>query len=113
MASTRNREIAAAILVLCLAKKKKTIPKRKKWVKSWIERRKQLGAYHALVRELKIEDGQQFRNFCRFSSVEVEFLVELVGPIIFKKDTAMREAISVRERLMVALLFFATGKYLK
>lgn len=108
--SSRKREIAAALLILCMSKKNE-LKKKKKWVRSWVQRRNNLGAYHTLTRELELEDAQQFRNFCRFSSVEVELLVQLVNPLIFKKNTPMRNAISVRERMMVTLRFFATGKY--
>jgi hypothetical protein len=59
-----------------------------------------------LIRELQLEDAQQFRNFTRLSAVEVNML----GLVIGKKDTAMRNAISVEERVIVTLRFLATGK---
>jgi len=34
----------------------------------------------------------------------------MLGPVIGKQDTAMRNAISVEERAMVTLRFLATGK---
>jgi hypothetical protein len=43
-------------------------------------------------------DAQQFRNFTRISAVEVQSLVNLLGPVIGKQDTAMRQAIPVEER---------------
>jgi hypothetical protein len=60
--------------------------------------------------ELQIEDAQQFRNFTRLSAVEVESLVNMLGPVIYKQDTAMRNAISVEKRVIVTLRFLATGK---
>jgi hypothetical protein len=59
-----------------------------------------------LIRELQLEDAQQFRNFTRLSAVEVNML----GPVIGKKDTAMRNAISVEQRVIVTLRFLATGR---
>jgi hypothetical protein len=63
-----------------------------------------------LVRELQLEDAQQFRNFTRFSAVEVQSLVNVLGTVIGKQDTVMRNAISVEERVIVTLRLLATGK---
>jgi hypothetical protein len=84
--------------------------KRKCWVKNWIRRRGWQGAYTQLISELQLEDAQQFRNFTRMSAVEIQSLVKLLGPVIGKQDTAMRNAISVEERVIVTLHFLATGK---
>jgi hypothetical protein len=37
------------------------------------------------------------------SAVEVQSLVNIMGPVIDKQDTAMRSAISVEERVIVTL----------
>jgi hypothetical protein len=63
-----------------------------------------------LIGELQLEDFQQFRNFTRMSAVEFESLVNLLGPVIGKQDTAMRNAISMEEMVIVTLRFLATGK---
>ena len=42
--------------------------------------------------------------------MEVQSLVNMLGPVIGKKDTTMRNAISVEERVIVTLRFLATGK---
>ena len=63
-----------------------------------------------MIRELKLENAQQFRNFTRISTVEVQSLVNMLDPVIGKQDTAMINAISVEERVMVTLRFLATGK---
>ena len=81
------------------------------WVRDWIDRRREYGAYTNLLNELKIEDSQQFRNFIRMSAVELEDLLCLVGPKIQKQDTVFRESIQASERLMVTLRFLATGKF--
>jgi hypothetical protein len=59
---------------------------------------------------LQLEDAQQFRNFTRMSAVEVQSLMNVLSPVIGKQDTAMRNAISVEERVIVTLCFLATGK---
>jgi len=63
-----------------------------------------------LISELQLEDAHQFRNFTRMSAVEVQSLVSILGPVIGKPDTTMRNAISVEERVIVTLHFLATGK---
>jgi hypothetical protein len=58
---------------------------------------------------MQLEDTQQFRNFTRMLAVEVQSLVNMLGHMIGKQDTAMRSAISVQERVIVTLCFLATG----
>jgi hypothetical protein len=48
--------------------------------------------------------------FTRMSAVEVHSLVNMLGLVIGKQDTAMRNAISVEERVIVTLHFLAKGK---
>jgi hypothetical protein len=43
------------------------------------------------------------------SPSEFEFLINLTGEKIFKKDTAFRKAISIQERLAMMLCFLASG----
>jgi hypothetical protein len=50
---------------------------------------------------MQLEDAQQFRNFTRMSAVEVQRLVNMLGPVISKQDTAIGKAISLEERVIV------------
>jgi hypothetical protein len=59
--------------------------KTKCWVKNWVRRRDRQGAYKQLISELQLEDAQQFRNFTRMSSVEVQSLVNMLGPVTGKQ----------------------------
>jgi hypothetical protein len=43
-------------------------------------------------------------------AVEVQSLVNMIGPVIGKQDTRMRNAGSVEERVIVTLRSLATGK---
>ena len=109
MAPLREAKLAAAVYVALAINKRRNV-KRKCWVKNWVRRRDRQGAYTQLICELQLEDAQKFRNFTRMSAVEVQSLVNMLGPVIGKQDTAMRNAISVEERVMVTLRFLATGK---
>ena len=106
MLRARKRQAAAIVVIAGLNKQRK---KRKCWVRPWIGRRNALGAYDTLLQELHIEDPQQLRSFLRMTAKDLEEILRLTGPIISKKDTNMRQAISAKERLAVTLRFLATG----
>jgi len=50
-----------------------------------------------------------YKNFTRMSPSKIEFLINLIGEKISKKDTAFMKAISVQERLALMLCFLASG----
>ena len=51
--------------------------------------------------------------FTRMSASSLEDILRLVGPIIAKTDTNMREAICAKKRMAVTLRFLATGMLLQ
>ena len=109
MGGLREAKLAAAVYVALALNKRRKV-KRKCWVKNWVRRRDRQGAYTQFIYELQLEDAQQFRNFTRMSAVKVQRLVNMLGPVIDKQGRAMRNAISVEERVIVTLRFLATGK---
>lgn len=50
-----------------------------------------------------------FRNFFRMSSMEFERLLNLIGPKIAKKESDIRRALSINERLGLTLRFLTSG----
>ena len=52
---------------------------------------------------MTVENPQQFRIFTRMSAGNLETILRLVGPLIAKTDTNMREAISAKERMAVTI----------
>ena len=50
-----------------------------------------------------------YKNFTRMSPSEFEFLINLIGEKMLKKDTALRKSIFVQERLALTLRFLASG----
>ena len=90
--------------------KKEKLKKRKGWcVRPSIARRQQFGAFHALMKEIKVEDTRTFAKFVRMDAQQFQYLLDAVSPLIVHKDTAMRDAIPPAERLAVILRFVATN----
>jgi hypothetical protein len=56
-----------------------------------------------------MEDSNGFKNFCRISASDFEYLLTVIGPKISKRDTNCRSAVPVRDRLAITLRFLATG----
>lgn len=79
------------------------------WMQDWLKRRKELGCYARLLRELQDEVPHLYQNFLRMNIADFNNLLEMVSPLIKKEDTRMRDAISPGERLALTLRFLATG----
>jgi hypothetical protein len=63
-----------------------------------------------LLLDLKFQEiSGLYKNFTRMSPTDFEYLINLVGPKIARKDTRWRRAISIQERLAVTIRFIATG----
>ena len=82
--------------------------KRKIWSKQWL-RKRQKYSHVNLMKELAIEKDDWF-NYMRMDHDTYLELLRQVSPLIEKKDTCMREAISPHERLSATLRFLATGR---
>lgn len=94
-------------------RKKNKRRRRSIWVREWIEKRQKEGAYGKLLQELRSGDnGEQrlYREFLRMSHQNFEHLLQLVAPLIEKRNTKLRESIPAGERLALTLHFLATGQ---
>ena len=83
---------------------------RENWVKSWVRRRFQLGAYQNTTLEFAAKD-----NVCieaTFESMKKIFkaLVDKMRPTI-QKDTYMQKEFGVEERVLVPLRYVATSVF--
>ena len=63
-----------------------------------------------LLLELRENNPYDFKNYLRMTEDEYKYLIELVTPLIQEKNTVLREAIPVDDRLAVTLRFLATGR---
>jgi hypothetical protein len=58
-----------------------------------------------IIREVRMNSCALFRNFANMTSSDFELLLHLIGPIIKKQDTNIREAVPISTRLAVTLRF--------
>ncbi|CAH1975808.1 unnamed protein product [Acanthoscelides obtectus] len=104
--------LMSAYNLYLLLKKKKNPRQRRRWLTTHHKTR-----YHydgtRLLNNLNQEPSGQFDNFCRMSSIDFEYLLQLIGPRIKKQDTVFRESIPTNVRLAVTLRFLATGNSFK
>jgi hypothetical protein len=66
-----------------------------------------------LLREFQENNPDDFKNCLRMLETAFSELLTAVTPYIVKQDTAMRPAISPKERLTATLRFLATGRQLE
>ncbi|KAM4045321.1 uncharacterized protein ACNLHF_009133 [Anomaloglossus baeobatrachus] len=86
--------------------------KRRMWTREWLLKRSEI-SHIQLLRQLHGKDPQDFRNYLRMTEESFKMLLEMVTPLIQRKDTLMRAAVPVDERLAVTLRFLATGRSLQ
>ena len=85
--------------------------KRIHWVRPWIVRKEQRGAYHLLVRELALGDETVYCNF--FRTTKACTISDKIACLVGKRDALMRLSIKADERLAVTLRYLATGETFK
>ena len=84
--------------------------KRSVWVKSWLEKRAEQGAYHNLFQELLLGDAKSFKEFIRMDRLHFQFLVEGLYPRLIKQDTVMRKSIKPDEQCCLFLRYTTSGE---
>ncbi len=75
---------------------------RRVWVSHTIRRRTQLGEFHRLVQELRMDDGR-FQRYFRLTRAQFDDLLGRIGARISRQDTNYRRSISAAERLSICL----------
>lgn len=81
---------------------------RKIWMKEWYKKENEF-ANTKLLNELKVSQPDDFKNYMRMDDATFQDLLEKIKPIIIKKDTFMRDAISPETRLSITLRYLANG----
>jgi hypothetical protein len=80
---------------------KKNNRKKRIWVKHWINRREAQGASNNLIRELKLEDPTNYKNFLRMDENKFNDLLANFASKIKKQNTVIRGAISPQIKLEI------------
>ncbi|KAG0720457.1 Protein ALP1-like [Chionoecetes opilio] len=94
---------------MCIINRRRRAKKRA-WIRSWLARREKESVYHRLLKELSLEDHETMKNWIRLDKDQYHKLLQLVTPLIAKKDTRMRKAVTAGERLTLTLRYLATGE---
>ena len=111
MWDARKRRLLAVYVAIKLMRRirKRQEKSRTCWVRPWLLRRHQLGAFDNLMIELANEDIPGYRAFQRVAPDLFLELLQMVGPHIEKQATKLRLPISAGARLAITLRFLATG----
>ena len=111
MAAKLNLHRVALLLLLLMRRRRRRFRAacRTRWTKNWIQKRQGHGVYTNLLRELRVDDPEAFRQYHRLDVNAFKEVLRMVEPFILKKDTVMRASICPEERLAVTLRFLATG----
>lgn len=109
MTVTRKQAAAAVVLALLAQKRKKQLNQKRLWVRNWIRLRDIEQNAQKLICDLRNEGSNTFKQFFRLSSEQFDFLLDLIRPMISKKDTQMRKAISADTRLALTLRYLSSG----
>lgn len=107
-----KRKTFAAALILLLLQEPITKTKKRFWVKDWLLQRDTL-SHMRLVRKLRNCAKDDLKNYLRMDDKCFNELLTMVKPLISKKNTKMRKAITAEERLIVTLRYLATGRSLE
>ncbi|KAL4718671.1 hypothetical protein ACJJTC_008640, partial [Scirpophaga incertulas] len=106
--STQDLAAAAVVVLLLKRKRKRT----RRWSKDWYTKRSKY-THENLLKDLMLTEKDDFKNFVRLNLEQFHVLLELVTPLIEKKNTNMREAIPTFQRLSITLRYLATGNTLE
>lgn len=105
-----SRSIAITMLgVIAITQQKKKKRNRRMWSKEWLINRDQY-SHMVLLRELKDNNPDDYRNYLRMSEETFSELLVMVKPMLHKEDTVMRPSITPEQRLMATLRYLATGR---
>ena len=97
---------AAAVVIGVLLKRRKSKQRKKRsvWVKPWLQRRNKLGVYHTLLQELRMEAGEEYKQFLRMSPELFDELLILVEVTSQRHVSSLQ--VLIKKSFSSAFLFF-------
>ncbi|KAL2086466.1 hypothetical protein ACEWY4_017525 [Coilia grayii] len=104
-----NRRLVNALVLALLYWRRRQGRTRRMWVNKYVKLRESLGEFHRLVGELRLNDGEDFREYFRLSRCQFDDLLHRIGPRLTKTNTRFRKCIGPAERLAICLRYLATG----
>ena len=109
--STNLSEITttAALYLLWEFEESRKPKRRRVWEHDILRRRSQLGEFHQLLQELRLDDGR-FQTYFQLTGAMFDDLLARVGARIYRQDTKYRRSISAAERLSSVSLPLTSGQ---
>ena len=92
----------ATLYLLYKSEKHRKTTRRSVWVHDILRRRTELGEFHRLLQELRLDDNR-FQRYLRLTGAQFEDLLARVGARISRLDTNYRRSIPAAERLSICL----------
>ena len=92
----------AALYLLYKSQKRWKTTRRRVWVHEVLRRRTELGEFHCLLQELRL-DEERFQRYLRLTGAQFEDLLARVSARNSRLDTNYRRSISAVERLSICL----------
>ena len=88
--SEKAAAVCATIVIACGAELLKRNDSRKRrdrtiWVKDWLRKRDERGAYNNILNELKLNDSESYRKYIRMSTTTFNENLILTSFLIFQK----------------------------
>lgn len=106
-----NVKTVAALYLLWTSDLDRKSKRRRVWVHDILQRRRQLGEYHHLIQELRLDDGR-FQRYFRLTVSQFEDLLTRIGAKISRQDTNYRRSIPAAERLSICLRLVAYNLFM-
>lgn len=105
-----SKRKAAAIVIAAVLSKRRAQKRQTKrlWVRNFIRKRETENIIQNFIQDLR-NDNTIFREYIRMTSNQFDSLLVKVRPIIERKDSNMRKAISADARLMITLRYLSSG----
>jgi hypothetical protein len=105
-----KRKVFVALLLLLNDKEKNSKKSRSIWVKKIYKRRKEKGSYENLIKELALEDSENYLRYLRMDTTTFLNIVESIKHLISNNINSFRpDVITPEEKVAITLRFLATG----
>ena len=92
----------AALYLLWQSEVRRKPKRRRVWVHNILHRHTQLGLYHHLQQELRLDDSR-FQRYFRLTTAQFDDLLSRIGARISRQDTNYRRSVPAAERLSICL----------